>query len=511
MTIPDRLDRVVNDLERDQNLSRIRKLLYCTYHGVWEDDLSRLGRVPLRELVQGVWERSPTLDALQFQLNRIVKTLNKPVEYAHVANSILRVMTPLYRDAYDITRPLSRPGKGLETGGHFPALEAEPMTAQLVAPPPAPPPTHATPNATQWLGSEPAAPSPRQLVDTQVAHELSHHVDNIRLKKLLVCVCKNFWENDPARLVALDWGELLRETQQLIPTLENLDYVLQAIVKSLSKPLEYLPIASTLLNLLRPLYEQRPKAADTQFYGLENSPKPTEATQFYGGDGSGNGSEHGRAAPAVTSREPAPAVEPVTAAYWNPAPAPSALEQPTGMLTPEAVDWSDRDRPELANGRPSDEHASLAELPSPDGQDDFSLRLEIMRYANPLMVKIVVFSALHRLFRFSEQDWQDLRQYSLVSLLTGLRQSYPNFIDVETKLCLTAEQIELSENAMKTVAAILKVLKPYYTDSGAGAPVRQFALTQAVASSLEDDLAALAAVLEEDERKHENSCQVFES
>ncbi|NJM57462.1 MAG: hypothetical protein HC857_08530, partial [Synechococcales cyanobacterium RU_4_20] len=255
MTHLDRLDRVVSDLERDQNLPRIKKLLYCSCYGVWEDDVTRLERVTLREIARGVWERSPTLDALQFQLNRIVKTLNKPVEYAHVANSILRVMTQLYRDTYDITRPLGRPA---------------------ASPPP----------ATQWLGAEPAKPpmlSPAEL-EVHVVQALLAHPEQIRLKKLLLCVCKNIWENDPARLMAQNWADLLRETQDLIPTLENLDYVLQAIVKSLSKPLDYLPIASTLIQSIRPLYENRPKPTDTLFYGIDNSPsrQQPESTQFYG-------------------------------------------------------------------------------------------------------------------------------------------------------------------------------------------------------------------------------------
>lgn len=560
MTHLDRLDRVVSDLERDQNLPRIKKLLYCSCYGVWEDDVTRLERVTLREIARGVWERSPTLDALQFQLNRIVKTLNKPVEYAHVANSILRVMTQLYRDTYDITRPLGRP------------------TAS-----PAP--------ATQWLGAEPAKPpmlSPAEL-EAHVVQALLAHAEQIRLKKLLLCVCKNIWENDPARLMAQNWTDLLRETQDLIPTLENLDYVLQAIVKSLSKPLDYLPIASTLIQSIRPLYENRPKPTDTLFYGIDNSPsrQQPESTQFYESPVYESPAGESPAGESPVHESPAhqsPAYE--APVYEAPAPATGPLhglngltpslsltpeEIPTGLLTathqhatpqhatPQPFNSPERFPPSLMEGRAGESERTTAKfgvgefageevdeggeldlgefgelsgrspqlvpalghpaetapgsavaLAPLDTQDDFGLRLELLRYANPLMVKIVLFSAIHRLFRFSEQDWTELRHHTLLGLVATLRSNYPNFTDVETKLCLTAESIELKENALKTVAALLKVLRPYYGEpEGDQRPERQFMLPHTTINSLEDDLDLLAAALEDDENADENSCQVF--
>ncbi len=557
----DRLDRVVSDLERDQNLRRIKKLLYCSCYGVWEDSPARLEQVALREIVQGVWERSPTLDALQFQLNRIVKTLNKPVEYAHVANAVLRVMTQLYRDTYDITRPLHRPASNSTSNA-------------AITPASAPP-------ATQWLGAEPhhpAALSPVQL-EAQAIQALSSHAETTRLKKLLICVCKNYWESDPSRLVTIGWGDLLQETQDLIPTLENLDYVLQAIVKSLSKPLDYLPIASTLLQSVRPLYENRPKPTETLFYGIENSPvRAPEPTEFYAAPAAAPGVPHSAAVarpmPDPSLDEPATGpLNPISHEHMGdevptgllssmapsslPAPPPAPSVPSPSPASPELFqDQPERFPPSLLEGaaplaantaEPTTADPALLEAlqrnlaaeslaPNPSvssdtgevaalvsntrpsdtaglvpqvQQDEFGLRLEIMRYANPLMVKIVVFSTIHRLFRFSEQDWTELRHHTLNGLLTTLRKNYPNFTDLETKLCITAEQIELQENALKTVAAILKVLKPYYGNSDGNQPARQFTLLPSPSNSLEDDLAILAAALDDEDEADENSCQVF--
>ncbi|NJN31897.1 MAG: hypothetical protein HC824_16810 [Synechococcales cyanobacterium RM1_1_8] len=296
MTTLDPLERVVSALARDPNLPRVKKLLYCACYGVWEDSLDRLDQVSLREVVQGVWERSPTLEALQFQLNRVVKTLNKPVAYAHVANGVLRILTELYLDTYDMTRPM----------GRFGALAA-PMAAQedwFQSNPPASqtPASQTFPDldlrfqaspanvfeeetaSTEWFTAQAAAgPTPAQIsaqaaVRAHVVQSLSGHPEQLRLKKLLLCVCENIWENSQERLVAVNWEALLDETQRLVPLFNSLEDVLGAIVNSLSKPVEYLRLAQTILELVTPLYEQS-QPDETQFFGMV--PEPGESNSAW--------------------------------------------------------------------------------------------------------------------------------------------------------------------------------------------------------------------------------------
>lgn len=514
MTAPNRLERVIRDLERDPHLLRVKKLLYCACYGVWEDSRDRLNQVSLDDLVQGVWERSPTVDALQFQLNRVVKTLNKPVEYAQVANGILRVLSQLYRDTYDITRPVVR-------------TVVRPLT-----PPPSVPvtqarygrslgqPRHSEPAPTQWLISDsgPSGSSAQRSSEVAMAahvvQALASHPEQQRLKKLLICVCKNFWENDPARLAATDWHKLIQETQELIPTLDNLDYVLQAIVKSLSKPIEYLPVAQILLDLVAPVYAQH-RLDETQFFGVDNAPMLPEETHWH---------------PAIASEVNPTAIvapePPVTQVRYHPhsvggngtghstdgtAQDSHALgggaedEKRTGpfawALPDSPLDNSNAASPEGSPERPSQEPPAVASIDTGESEA-FALRLALMRYANPLMAKIVAFSALYRLFRFSEQDWAELRRHDLATLLMALHQRYPNFTDLEVNLCAIAEQLEPSDKALQTAAALLKVLRPHYAKAGT-APARVLTAqtdsvraTQAESTdSLEADLARLTEAL----------------
>lgn len=500
MTMGGLLDRVVNGLEQDQNLPRIKKLLYCACYGSWEEDLAQINRVSLRDVVNAVWDQSPTLDALQFQLNRIVKTLNKPVEYAHVANSILRQVEPLYRDAFDVTRPLQR--------------QAAPEATRWLAPPPAPTP--------------PPSPTARLLLQAQVLQALTSHSEQNRLKKMMLCACSNAWENDAQRLALIDWSQLLQSLLQRLPTIEALERSLQEIISALSKPLDYVPIANLLLQMVAPLYASlygngqansyanQPEA--TQFFGAP------EATQFFG---SGMAAPQPKASPAYSGpiRYPAAPAAPISssATQWAAVPPEPtgvlypAAPEPTGVLYPQSPEPSERTSPERvgpdrfgpngqsyspieAYGRPSEPiqvvepvtlearsiegtgnadrgkssgdlaHGSAkgpAAHPFVPVQDErnlpFTLRLEIIKYANPLMAKMVMFSVLKRPFNFGEQDWLDLQDVSLDELLSQIQADYPSLAELESKLCTSADQLtEVKERALQAAAAIVKALKPIY-------------------------------------------------
>ncbi len=617
MTSLDPLERVVSVLARDPNLPRVKKLLYCACYGVWEDNVQRLNQVSLQEIVQGVWERSPTLEALQFQLNRVVKTLNKPVAYAHVANGTLQVLNELYLDTYDITQPVMGNRVQLPTSSPVvPSSEANYPSGNYSAAPAAPPvgqglgryepqPHYQAPAAqeppvgavgespaTQWFiagqsddaGLTPAQLSAQTAVRAHVLQSLVQHQEQQRIKKLLVCVCYNQWENDRAQLAALDWEHLLDETRQLMPTLQGLDHVLQAIVNSLSKPMEYLRVAKLLVEIVTPLYEQE-RPDETQFFGVV--PEPMTAVRPASGpslgssnpaSGYGPGGQRGQAgsphtAPmnfsaSAASAPPSPASPPLGHAgshglglpgagvYGQSHSRRSSDEMagstptdiaegsdgpPTGLFatqlpaSPMDSKYPPRALPANAGG---DDTAVVTEvvqgnpyggsyqLPQNQGHPiaqpvgagaykdardgapamgdfvpgrdlmatsteeeaenaDFALRLNLMRYANPLMAKVVMFSALHHLFRFSEQDWAELRHHSLASLVAQLEERYPNLTDLEMKLCGVAEQLEVPEQAMQTVAALIKSLKPRY-ERAVQSPARDFGLTIAAQASTPD-------------------------
>ncbi|MEY2975935.1 MAG: hypothetical protein RLZZ435_72, partial [Cyanobacteriota bacterium] len=90
------LDQVALALAQDEQQQRIKKLLICNCYGKWEAHPDKVDRISWRQLLVDTLEQSPTLDALNLQLNQLAKTLSKPVEYAHVANQIIEIIQELY-------------------------------------------------------------------------------------------------------------------------------------------------------------------------------------------------------------------------------------------------------------------------------------------------------------------------------------------------------------------------------------------------------------------------------
>ncbi len=80
-----------------------------------------------------------------------------------------------------------------------------------------------------------------------------------RIKKLLVCVCRNYWESDPVRLEQLNLRNLLQELQRLNPSLAELTFNLERVVTNLSKPEQYSQVSSAILRYVKPLYPDTPE------------------------------------------------------------------------------------------------------------------------------------------------------------------------------------------------------------------------------------------------------------
>ena len=92
VTAPKRL----TTLDQDVNVSRIKKLLIYTCRQYWEVNLSVIEQTSAADLLDELIKRYSSLAELRSSFTKIVKTLNKPIEYSIVAETILREAEPLY-------------------------------------------------------------------------------------------------------------------------------------------------------------------------------------------------------------------------------------------------------------------------------------------------------------------------------------------------------------------------------------------------------------------------------
>lgn len=93
---------------------------------------------------------------------------------------------------------------------------------------------------------------PDALVD--VAHYLEEQDEGQRIKKLLFCLSKKYWENDPNVLDSNGLETLLAELVVQKPTIEQLTFSLYKLVKTLNRPKVYATVAKTILDQLGPIY-----------------------------------------------------------------------------------------------------------------------------------------------------------------------------------------------------------------------------------------------------------------
>ncbi|BFM40645.1 hypothetical protein [Synechocystis sp. LKSZ1] len=98
------------------------------------------------------------------------------------------------------------------------------------------------------------------LVET--ARYLEQHDEGQRAKKLVFCLCKKYWENDPNVLNSQSLESLLLELIQIKPSIEQLTFSLYKLVKTLNRPKVYAAVAKMILDRLGPIYAAKAEEAE---------------------------------------------------------------------------------------------------------------------------------------------------------------------------------------------------------------------------------------------------------
>lgn len=334
MTALSPLDAAVRDLTQLPNFVRVKKLMVyaCTHQ--WVSRESDLVAYHLHELTQTLVHHASTVEQLETYLYQIVATLTKPAEYSSVAQSILNTLRPVY-----------------------PCVQGRQVEKENY-------------EMTAW--------------------QLNQRSDRHRIKKLLICLCYNRWENDPQQLEHINMVDLIRQTHRLVPTLDRLQVAVANVVKTLSKPTEYKQLADSLLADLASLYHA-------------DSPQLPSA----------------------------------------------AVSQPP--------------QPQATVPQPDSQNPQKAPRRKPP--DAFDLRLEIMKFTNPLRAKILLFAALTGSIECSDRHWPVVRERELDDLLSAILQMASGYDELEKHLQAIAQTSKGSKEStiyLQVASAILKAVNVYY-------------------------------------------------
>jgi hypothetical protein len=271
-------------------------------------------------------------------------------------------------------------------------------------------------------------PSPLQTEPRfqEAARLLEQNPDCLRIKKLLQCACTHTWENDSDRLSHIHLLDLVRELYTLAPTPASLKSVLDSIVETLNRQEKYRLIAQNISQVFEPLYGEILAQKSSE----ETTLLPPSAT----------------IAPRITSQDNTAQLDSAQPVISQPIPQPIVQ---SNLVQPEPI------QPEPIQPEPIQ--------PEPAQLDFFDLRLDILKYANPLRVKLLIFSTLHAAIDLHDGSWVALKAYDLDELLQELFRECRSLESLEFRLNQMAKSLNQPGEYVQAVGAIINALKPLYS------------------------------------------------
>jgi hypothetical protein len=278
-------------------------------------------------------------------------------------------------------------------------------------------------------------PSPPQIEPRfqEAARLLEQNPDCLRIKKLLQCACTHTWENDSDRLSHISLLDLVRELYTLAPTPDSLQLVLDSIVKTLNRQEKYRLIAQNIYQVFKPLYSETPIQKNS-----EDQKNPEETTFL----------SRSTPIPSLASQSDTAQLDAAQPVIPQPSPQPTA--QPDLQPIAQPIAQSNLVQPEPVQ-------------PEPVQPDFFDLRLDILKYANPLRVKLLIFSTLHVAIDLHDGSWVALKAYDLDELLQELFRECRSLESLEFRLNQMAKSLKQPSEYGQAVGAIINAMKPLYS------------------------------------------------
>ncbi len=434
-------EQLAVELEASGNGTRIKKLAFYVCRRVWEADQNKLDGLRLQDLIAELHQSMPTLENLTIATNGCVQTLSKQAEYALIANALISKLQRLYSMADQAPVPASPPIAPQQPVKPLAPLENAPIAKSATSAEPAPltkpaPSVEPLPLAEPAPLAEPPLATDASALYVAIAQRLEPEPNLLRIKKLLFYVCYRQWESDATKLEGLNLESLIQEIHQITRTSSQLAAAFEAVVKTLNKQEEYREIAQTIVTNLGRLYSDYQEIEPLPALPVTVAPPQQEALD----------------AIAVPEEQRSPV---------KPEPPRSAQDAPLNL---------------------------------------FDFRLGIMKYANPLQAKILLFSALYTDFGFTNQDWSDLKQRDLDGLLRRLLGICKTYTDLEACLFTAARRSPEPDETVQTAEAIIKCLRSFYLYGNASRlPLPLDEPTQLKLDDFEETTLEFASLTDEDD------------
>lgn len=282
---------------------------------------------------------------------------------------------------------------------------------------------------TQMVILPEETPAPMVGLIEAIRDDIQYHPQSLRLTKMVFALVSQRWVNDPQVLQNYDLMELILELRQKYDTLERLTMALERVVASLNRQTVYQKVGASLLQTLQPLYP----AALVSNGGILTKPTATE-TDFLPSDTAPSAIANTIFDPAVVATGP-------------------KAQEPGATIT--LVDY------DLESPAPSESETTPAEHGEPKALlDHWELKIQVMKYTNPLRAKILLYSLFNAPFQGTAEEWSSLRRHDLGEQLKTLLQRYGNLApaDLSRRLRVTAESTIEPDEHLQAAGAIAQAI-----------------------------------------------------
>lgn len=294
-----------------------------------------------------------------------------------------------------------------------------------------------------------------------IVMQLEQDPNALRIKKLLLYTCKNWWESDSTRLSVISLQSLIEEIRIAHPTIEQLRSRLTHLIGTLNKSSDYAAVGQIIIAVLQRLYAQEavtiitpPESRLEQDVNLSRIKKLLIYTCRHYWEANSHVIEQISLQELLSELfQLYPTLEALRSGFSATI---KTLNKPVEYALIAELIVRDMESQYGQEATPA-----IAE--PVESINLFDVRLEILKSANPLQVKILLFSSAYYVFEFSQQDWINLKLYSLEGLLKTVLSQTSSIEAFQQTLTAKAEQLKNSEQYLELVPVILRSLRSSYT------------------------------------------------
>ncbi len=320
--------------------------------------------------------------------------------------------------------------------------------------------------------------------DVQIAQQLEAHAHVVRIKKLLLYATEGHWETDMQRLQQRPLLPMLMQLHQLYPTIQQLRFYLYTIAANLTKSREYQQLANVVLLACTELYTAPDHDDEPTAFFASPAATPTPAPKNAMLEEQCQIAQILELMPErdrlvklmlclmhdtwetdadkVAQTSIRVLIQDISQKYASLIAVEQQLVAIVQRLS-KAVEYGTLastivQRIAPLYGLYQDDLDEEQSLPLVQVVDGFDLRLELMKFTNPLRAKILLFSLANQRFSGSELDWAALKRNSLEALLKKVLSTNPA-ADLGQNLMVMARLLPDSEEYEQVVDVLMRALK----------------------------------------------------